>query len=111
MCVFTAPLHSSGHGADPHKKRFLQHLFHCCVRLLRALPSNGSTLLSFEYLLRASLPSRSLAMGHNVTICSSVYFCNVSGEQSMVVMFADVETFEQEVGNQMKMYLTTVKST
>jgi hypothetical protein len=59
---------SSGHGADPHRKHLLQHLFYSCVRLLWALPSNGSTLLSVAYLLRACLPSCSLAMGLHVTI-------------------------------------------
>jgi hypothetical protein len=47
----------------------------CCtpvllVRVLRALPSNGSTLLLVAYLLRACLPSRCLAMG----ICVTLYW-------------------------------------
>jgi hypothetical protein len=54
---------------NPHRQHLLQHLFYCCVSVLQALPSNGSTLLLVEYLLRACLPSRCLAMGMCVTIC------------------------------------------
>jgi hypothetical protein len=51
-----------------HRKHLLRHRFYCCVHVLRALPRNGSTLLSVAYLLRACLPSRSLAMDLHVTI-------------------------------------------
>jgi hypothetical protein len=36
-----------------HRKHLLQHWFYCCVRVMRALPRNGSTLLLVAYLLRA----------------------------------------------------------
>jgi hypothetical protein len=66
--VFTESLLSNGHGADPHRKHLLQHLFYCCVSVLRTLLNNGSTLLLVVYLLRACLQSRCLAMGTCVTI-------------------------------------------
>jgi hypothetical protein len=53
---------------NPHRKHLLRHWFYCCVRVLRPLPRNGSTLLLVAYLLRACLPRRSLAMGLYVTI-------------------------------------------
>jgi hypothetical protein len=56
--------------SDRHWKHLLQHRLYCCVRVLRALPRNGSTLLLVEYLLGACLPRRSLAMGLHVTIWS-----------------------------------------
>jgi hypothetical protein len=40
--VFSDPLPSNGHGAD-NRKHFVQYLFCCCVRVLRALPRNVST--------------------------------------------------------------------
>jgi hypothetical protein len=39
--VFTESLLSNGHGADPHRKHLLQHLFYCCLPVLRTLPSDG----------------------------------------------------------------------
>jgi hypothetical protein len=55
MC--TESLLSNGHTADPYRKRLLQQLFCCCVRVLRALPSNGSAPLLVAYLLPACLQS------------------------------------------------------
>jgi hypothetical protein len=46
----------------------LRHWFHCCVRVLRTLPRNGSTLLLVECLLRNCLQRRSLTVGLHVTI-------------------------------------------
>jgi hypothetical protein len=69
--MFTKSLFSNGHGADPHKKYLLQHLFYGCLRVLRALPSNGSTLLLVAYLLPACLLSRCLTMG----ICIKILVC------------------------------------
>jgi hypothetical protein len=42
--------------------------FYRCVRVLRALPRNASTLLLVTYFLRAYLTSRSLTVGLHVTI-------------------------------------------
>jgi hypothetical protein len=70
--VFTESLLSNGHSADPHRKHLLQHLLYCCVRVLRALPSNISTLLLVAYLSQAGLPSCCLAMGICFTISSGV---------------------------------------
>jgi hypothetical protein len=53
---------------EPHRKHRLRHRFYCCMRVLRALSRNGSTVLLVAYLLRAYLPSRSLTMGLHVTI-------------------------------------------
>jgi hypothetical protein len=69
--LFTESLLSNGYGADPHTKHYLQHLFCCCVTILRPLRSNGSTLLLVSYLLRACLPSPWLAIGTCVTTCTS----------------------------------------
>jgi hypothetical protein len=52
----------------PHRKHFLRYRFYCCVCVLRTLPRNGSTLLLDEYLLRACLPTRSLAMSQYKTL-------------------------------------------
>jgi hypothetical protein len=70
--VFTQSLLSNGHAAGQHRKHLLQHLFYCCVRVSRALPSNAPTLLLVAYLLRACLPSRCLAMGICVTIHTGI---------------------------------------
>jgi hypothetical protein len=43
-----------------------------CVRVLRALPRNGSTLLLVVYLFWAWLLSRCLAMGLHVTVFSNL---------------------------------------
>lgn len=53
---------------EPHTKHLLQHQFYCCVRVLRALSRNGTTLLLVAYLLQDCLPSRSIAKGLHVTI-------------------------------------------
>jgi hypothetical protein len=54
--------------ANPHRKHLLQHRFYCCVRVLRVLPRNWSTLLLVAYLLWTSLPRRSLATDLHVTL-------------------------------------------
>jgi hypothetical protein len=53
---------------NPNRKHLLRHRFYCCLRVLRTLPRNGSTLFLVPYSLRACLPSRSLAMGLYVTV-------------------------------------------
>jgi hypothetical protein len=35
--VFTESLLSNGHGADPHAKHLLQHLFYYCMRICCSL--------------------------------------------------------------------------
>jgi hypothetical protein len=45
-----------------------QYRFYCCVRVLRVLLRNGSTLLLVTYLLLACLPCCFLAMGLHVTV-------------------------------------------
>jgi hypothetical protein len=55
--VCTESLLNNGHGADPHRKHFLQQLFYYCVRVLRLLFSSGSALLLVAYFLRSSLQS------------------------------------------------------
>jgi hypothetical protein len=53
---------------EPHRKHLLRHQLCCCVRVLRALPRDGSTVLLVEYLVRACLPRRSLAMSLHLTV-------------------------------------------
>jgi hypothetical protein len=81
----THPLPNNGY-VNPHRKHLLRHPFYCCVRVLRALPKNGSTLLLVVYLLRASLPSRSLATGLHVTVCLLAIFGNLRSQKTQISM-------------------------
>jgi hypothetical protein len=63
--MFIELLLSNGHGAHPHKKHLLQHLFYCCVCVC-------CLAMGLLYCwLRACLPSRCLAMGICVTLLLS----------------------------------------
>jgi hypothetical protein len=51
-----------------HRKHLLQLRFCCCMRVLRAVPRNWSTLLLVAYFLRSWLPSLSRALCLHVTV-------------------------------------------
>jgi hypothetical protein len=71
--------HSTGNTSDDQQWIYANHIENTlsrhrlyCVRLLKVLPRNGPTLFLVEYLLRACLPSRSLAIGLHVTMYKSI---------------------------------------
>jgi hypothetical protein len=65
--MFTESLLSNGYGANQSRKHLLQHLSYCCMSVLQALPSNGSTLLLVAGMFTELLPSNGY-MRHNIYV-------------------------------------------
>jgi hypothetical protein len=93
--VLTESLLSNEHRGGPHRKHLLQHLFYC-VRELRALLSNRSTLLLVTYLLRARSPNRCLAMG----ICITIYKNDLVYSSMLMIQYFSISLWEPSTAKQ-----------